>query len=61
MRPPKFKIGEVVYHVTPDSPKGFILNAKYDLLDDKWEYEVAFGIQEALIYHEHELQLNKTF
>ena len=61
MKSPKFYIGQEVYHITPDSPRGFVLNAKYDLLDDKWEYEVAFGVQEALVYHEHELQLTKTF
>ena len=58
---PAYNISQEVYHITPESPKGFVINAKYELLTGLWEYEVAFGIGEALIYREHELQLSKTF
>lgn len=58
----KFNIGDEVYHITPESDKGVVLDASYSLLYDKWEYKVTFGVKDNdYWYHEHELQTNKTF
>lgn len=62
MRQPKFKIGDVVYHITPESGKGVVLDATYSLLNDKWLYRVTFDIRDnETDYYEHELVTTQTF
>lgn len=60
-RAPKFEIGQRVYHATPDSPQGIVTDASYSLLNQRWEYAVAFGIKEEMVCLEFELSPNKTF
>lgn len=56
MKRPLFGIGEIAYHVTPESPKGIVLDARYSLLRDEWTYIVAFSIRDnETVYSEHEL------
>lgn len=62
MRQPKFKIGDVVYHITPESGKGVVLDATYSLLNDRWLYRVTFDIRDnENDYYEHELVTTQTF
>lgn len=52
----KFNIGDKVYHITPESEQGTVLEATYSLLNDKWQYRVTFGIKDSdYDYYEHEL------
>jgi hypothetical protein len=39
----KFDIGDLVYHVTPDSDKGIILDIQYFACSKITRYYVAFG------------------
>ena len=41
MRENKFSIGDTVYHVTPDSGKGVIVEVTYMFSVDKYAYTVA--------------------
>lgn len=62
MNMPKFNIGDAVYHVTPDSDKGIVINIKYEYLTSLHEYQVAFSADtESIWYYEHELTTTKTF
>ena len=62
MKNRKYNIGDAVYHVTPESDKGIVINANYNLLFDLWTYQVSFSPNmESLDYYEHELQETKTF
>lgn len=58
---PAFEITQKVFHVTPDSPQGVIVDARYLLFDKRWEYLVGFGPGQTLAYYEHEISTNKTF
>ncbi|WP_019540555.1 hypothetical protein [Proteiniphilum acetatigenes] len=62
MRNPKFNIGEKVYHITPDSDQGVVLDCRYSMREGSWSYIVTFGAEkEALLYYEDELSTSKTF
>lgn len=62
MKQPKFQIGDVVFHITPESDKGVVLDGCYSLLDDRWQYKVTFGIRDNdYWYDEHELLSTPTF
>lgn len=59
---PKYKIGNKVYHITPDSDMGIILDAQYSLLDGRWWYIVTFGIKDNdHTYYEQEITPFKVF
>ena len=38
MTKPKYNIGDIVYHVLPESPKGLVVNGTYSLLNNVWQY-----------------------
>lgn len=62
MKKNKFNIGEKVYHITPDSDQGVVLDCHYSMRENAWSYIVTFGFErESLIYYEDELNVNKTF
>lgn len=62
MQNPKYIIGDMVYHATPDSDKGVVIDACFYLLTQQWQYQVSFSPTVAsLWYYEHELQVHKTF
>lgn len=62
MKVPKYNIGDRVFHITPESDPGVVLNIKYEYLTGLHEYLVTFSAQsESLWYYEHELSITKTF
>lgn len=62
MRKPKFSIGDKVYHVTPESDQGVVLDCRYSMREAGWSYIVAFGTErESLLYYEDELSETKIF
>ena len=62
MKNRKYNIGDAVYHITPESDKGIVIDANYNLLCNIWTYRVTFSPHtECLYYYEHELQETKTF
>ncbi len=62
MTNPKYNIGQSVYHVTPESDKGVVLDCIYSLRKNQWEYLVTFRANEqSLIYYEEELSENKIY
>jgi len=62
MKEPVYKIGDRVYHSTPDSEQGVVIDVCYYFLSKQYQYQVAFSpVVASLWYYEHELQTNKTF
>lgn len=62
MEKPKYNILDTVYHITPESPKGIVLNIKYLYLENRHEYLVSFGaVNDNMWCYEHELTTQKTF
>ena len=59
---PKFAIGEEVYHITPESPKGYVVEVHYSLRTSMFSYVVTFSAEtSSLVYDELELSKTKTF
>ena len=56
----RFGIGDKVYHVTPDSPQGIILEVRA-YPDKVIEYFVAFGLSDRDWYYQEEITDSKTF
>lgn len=53
---PKFQQGEDVFHVTPESPKGVVIDISYSLRTRRFSYLVTFCATEpSLWYYEEEL------
>lgn len=62
MKTPTFNIGERIYHITPESDQGVVLNIRYDYLNNLHEYLVTFSAtNESLWYYEHELSKTKVY
>ncbi len=62
IKDPKFKIGQKVFHVVPDSDPGVIVNIEYLFAERLYYYQVAFDVnRETLWYFEHELSTEKNF
>jgi hypothetical protein len=61
MKRPKFNIGDEVYHVTPESDKGIVIEVNYSYAFDANTYLVSlgFGVQHECA--EHELSEDKLF
>ena len=58
---PKFKINQHVYHVTPESPRGVVLDMSYSFYARQYLYLVTFGVENSpLHYYENELSVEKT-
>ena len=56
IRDPKFAVMEDVYHITPESPKGIVININYSVASRGFTYQVTFSAEEpAQWYYEHEL------
>ena len=56
-----YKIGEEVYHICPESPKGYVLDIKYSYKTKSITYLVTFGINNDVICEEEELLRTKSF
>ena len=62
IKPNKFGIGDRVYHNTPESPEGIVIDGRYSLQTGSWEYQVSFGpIDASLWYYDVELIEHRTF
>jgi hypothetical protein len=62
IKPNRFNVGDQVFHITPESPEGIVIDAKYSLLTGSWEYQVTFGpFTESLWYYDIELKQNRSF
>jgi len=61
MKVPEFKIGEKVYHNTPDSEPGIITNIIYYYLTKALSYEVQVGWGDTYYCREFELSREKVF
>ena len=58
----RYRIGEHTYHISPESPKGVVVNARYDLSVERWEYLVTFGLDiEERWYMEHEAEYTRGY
>lgn len=59
---PKFQELEDVYHVTPESPKGVVIDINYNLRTRQFTYLVTFSATvPSLWYSEEELIKNRRF
>ena len=62
MKKNRFNVLDRVYHVTPDSPIGVVIDIRYIFSTMQYEYQVSFSpLEESYWYYEHELSENKTF
>lgn len=62
MRKPIFNMLDKVYHVTPESPQGVVIDIRYTYSTDMYEYQVAFSAEsQSLWYFGLELSNTKTF
>lgn len=58
----KFAIGSIVYHCTPESGAGIVVDACFFVLGNFWKYQVTFyNDQDETWYYEHELRTGKVF
>lgn len=57
----KYKIGQEVYHTTPDSPIGLITDIRFSYCNNRPAYLVSVGFGEEFICEEHELTEDKRF
>ena len=59
----KYDIGQFIYHNTPESDKGLIVDITYCLLTRLVSYKVAFGRrgEDEVWCYEHELTEGKIF
>ena len=60
---PKYKIGQHVFHNTPESDKGIIINIAHDFASNSVQYEIAFGrrAEDNVWCNEVELSESKVF
>jgi len=59
----KYNIGDSVYHLTPESDRGIVIDISYSVLNKTVKYEVVFGrnSEDDIWCYEHELNDSKTF
>jgi len=58
---PEFKLKEYVYHATPESKMGIVLNTRYYPHTGHWEYFVSWSAVEADWYIGSELTETQVF
>lgn len=56
----RFSIGDKIYHATPESPSGVIVDIKYEVSTDIVLYSVSFGHDDYGNYTEVELSRDKV-
>jgi len=61
MREPKFKIGDIVYHITPDSEPAAIVDIFYSYGGNSFSYVIAKGWSNEFVCKERELTDSKRF
>lgn len=59
----EYSIGAMVYHVTPESLQGVVVDISYSVLHRMVKYNVVFGIRpdDDVWCFEHELSTDKVF
>ena len=57
----KFNIGDKVYHITPESPIGIVLDIRYYFRSDEYEYLISWGHSDSTYATEDELSVNKRY
>lgn len=57
----KYNIGDYVYHNTPDSQKGLIIDVKYSFKNENFRYLVAVGFENEYDCDEDEITKDKVF
>lgn len=57
----KYKIGQKVYHIIPDSPEGVITDIRFSFCNNRPAYLVSLGFSDECICEEHELSETKNF
>ncbi len=61
MSQPKFNITDKVYSMTGNADPGIVIDARYSLLTNLWEYQVTFSpFEESKWYYVHELSDKKV-
>ena len=58
---PQFNIGDTVYHVTPDSERGIIVDISYSYRTNLNKYLVSISFDKSEWCDEVELSYNKIF
>jgi len=58
---PKFELNQTVYHITPESEAGVIVNILYDFVLKKFSYNVTIGWEREVWCGEEELSETKIF
>lgn len=58
---PKYTIGDLVYHIIPESDKMIVIDAKYSVLSRKWVYTVSLKAGDECDVFEFELSPNKQY
>lgn len=56
---PKFNIADEIYHISPGSGRGIILDISYSFRIERFRYRVTFGIGMDDWYDEEELDRTK--
>jgi len=57
----RFDIGDEVYHITPESDKGIVVEVTYVFSTGKYHYTVATSWNTEYVCHEHEITAHKNF
>ena len=57
----KYNIGDKVYHITPDSPVGIILDIRYYFRSNTCEYLIGWNHLESSYCWEEEISYDKSF
>ena len=61
MKSPKYSIGDMVYHVTPNSDSGIIVDIIYSYMNSRHTYLIAVGWGGEYVCEEYELTIDKIF
>lgn len=57
---PIYKIGDTVYHVTQDSPRGLVVDLCYYPMLRSWKYRIAWDFELNNWNEEHEISFTKN-
>ena len=61
MKEPKFKIGQIVYHITPESEQGVITDINYSYASGLYKYLVSISFSKSDWCNEVELSEYKIY
>ena len=61
MKKPKFNLGGQVYHITPESEVGIIIDIVYYYATDKFRYLITLSFDKEIWCEEYELTSEKVY